>query len=70
MMDAVHRCEGYVAQSTGDGIFGHLKGAPHSPQNFLLTGFSDPQFEQRIDAPANQAADRLCIIRRQQPTSS
>jgi hypothetical protein len=31
---------------------GHLtaKGSPHSPQNFLPLGFSDPHFEQRISA--------------------
>jgi hypothetical protein len=29
-------------------------GAVHWPQNFIPPGFSEPHFEQRIDAPANQ----------------
>src|SRR6202045_1342056 len=46
MMDAVHRYEGYVAQSTGDGIFA-LFGAPVAhedhPQRALLASLKMPE---------------------------
>jgi hypothetical protein len=46
-----------------------MKGSPHSPQNFLPLGFSDPHFEQRIDAPANQPTDSFCSTQRRLRTS-
>ena len=67
MMDAVHRYEGYVVQSTGDGIFA-LFGAPVAhedhPQRALHAALQDaggPQALRRQAARAGAAADRVRV---------
>ena len=59
MIDAVHRYDGYVVQSTGDGIFA-LFGAPVAhedhPQRALLCGAPDAAGDRRWPAFARRGA--------------
>src|SRR6201987_1654782 len=60
MMDAVHRYEGYVAQSTGDGIFA-LFGAPVAhedhPQRALYAALKMQEEMRRYSAKLRQAGN-------------